>query len=175
MTHHHRCVVSPVIGRDSDSVDVLEVIPTAVTHSRPEHMTSTVRHARCMGRVCATHPAAAQGVILLAYLLNQGLKKRTFYEEHTEEKYQHTLAERGYDRGGGVVVDAREPAGPGGGVQRHCGACPGWHQRARRGHVWQQCSARWGGGSVGVMPRGNAACSRCLKQQCCGAVECMSC
>ena len=68
--------------------------------------------------------AAAQGLILLAYLLNQGLKKRTFREEHTEEKYKHTLAERGYGPDEGVVVDARAPAGPGLGPSGNGGVGP---------------------------------------------------
>lgn len=54
--------------------------------------------------------AAAQFIIFMAYLLNQGLKKRTFREEETEEKWQSTLAERDASYGR-MVVTAGAPAG----------------------------------------------------------------
>jgi hypothetical protein len=46
------------------------------------------------------------GVILLAYLFNQILKKRALRKEHTGEKQQHTT---GRDD---IVVNAGAPAGP---------------------------------------------------------------
>lgn len=55
-------------------------------------------------------PAAAQFIIFMAYLLNQGLKKRTFREEATEQKWQSTLAERDASYGH-MVVTAGAPAG----------------------------------------------------------------
>ena len=41
-----------------------------------------------------SHPAAAQGLILFVYLLNQGIKKKAFKEEKTEQRYQAKVAER---------------------------------------------------------------------------------
>jgi hypothetical protein len=52
-------------------------------------------------------PAAAQGVILIAYLLIQGMKKRSLREQKVEHDYQAKLAER---EGRDAVV-VRAPAG----------------------------------------------------------------